>query len=1038
MKFTKNQNLAIKKSDGNILVSASAGSGKTGVLKERVIEKLKSGINIDELVILTFTEAAASEMKSRILNEIYKENLSNQIEKIDNAIISTFDAFTLKLVKEYHYLLGLNNNIGIVDPVIIMSRETEIINEVLKKYYIENNKSFNQLFHRYFSKSSDWLEKSVYSIAKSLKKNPNYFEIINNYDEIYLNDKVLDDYLNDYFKFLRKDLTLLKLDFEKEYLERVILDNDYQDYLLKLDELVNTLLKSDNEEFFKIISLTDLPKKPRNKELVKPEIHIYIENLKKEFSNLFVEEYSDFLSNFNESVDSVKTILEIVKDYLLEFEKIKIKEELFSFDDIMFLAIRLFEEFPDVRNKFKGKVKEILVDEYQDTNDLQDYFISLISDNNLFMVGDVKQSIYRFRDANPNNFMRIYTDYQKNNTGSAIFLQENFRTNAFVLEEINKIFKKIMTESNGGIDYSNEQVLVTGFDEAFGLHEKDSFILALYDLEKINQEYKELNRAEIEAHLVAQDIKKRIDGHEKLYSLKNGKYETVDYKDVTILASQKVDFFTYAKIISSYNIPIQVFKDEPFFSSDEISLIFQYLILIMCFKDEEYFKKYFKTSLYAVARSFVYKIKDQEISDYLAFEKLEKISDIDSLLNYKNLKNVYEDITEIIAKSWLLPPVNILENVYRKLDIYRHIAELDNPRNKEEKLDFFLLKVKGFKDFSFMDLIKYLEIIIENNDFDIQYAEEKKQVNAVRLMSMHQSKGLQFPVCYIIGLYKQFNNSENKESFVFNKNYGILTKSYHDGFYFNFVQKLYFNKEKQEDISERIRLLYVAMTRAVNKLVIFLDYDERLLVNNNKPLSLKHLLYQGLNLSQDDVIDFQVLDNDIKKLKIEKTDDDIKLLKFNFKEEDVKKIKYSKRIVEILDDETISFIDLGNKYHQLLEKIDFFDVEDSIKDFPDRLKKSIKHLVNTDIFKDLENPSFYQEYEFYQEKDSVIFKGIIDLLVIDRSAVYVIDYKLKNIDDDSYITQLKGYKNFLEDKIDKPIKIFLYSLFDEVLKEVFL
>ena len=1038
MEFTKSQNLAIRKSGNNILVSASAGSGKTGVLKERVIEKLKSGINIDELVILTFTEAAASEMKSRILNEIYQENLSSQIEKIDNAIISTFDAFTLKLVKEYHYLLGLNNNIGIVDPVIIMSRETETINQVLKKYYIENNKSFNQLFHRYFSKSSDWLEKSVYSIAKSLKKNPKYFDIINNYDEIYLKDKVLEDYLDEYFNYLRTDLSLLKFDLEKEYLNKVVLDNDYQDYLLKLNNFVDTLLNNDNERFFKVLSVTELPKKPRKKELVKPKVHIYIEDLKKEFSNLFIEEYSDFLNNFKESIDSVKTILEIVKDYLLAFEKIKTEEELFSFDDIMFLAIRLFEEFPDVRNKFKSKVKEILVDEYQDTNDLQDYFISLISDNNLFMVGDVKQSIYRFRDANPNNFMRIYTEYQKFGTGSAIFLQENFRTNCFVLEEINKIFKEIMTESTGGIDYTNEQVLVTGFEKSHELHKKDSFKLGLYDLEKINVEYPEFSKAEIEAHLVAQDIKKRIEGREKLYSLKKGIYENVDYKDITILASQKVDFFTYAKVISSYNIPIQVFKDEPFFSSDEISFVFQYLLLMMCFKDEEYFKKYFKTSLYAVARSFVYKIKDQEISDYLAFEKTEKITDIENLLNYECLKKVYEDITKIIAKSWLLPPVNILEDIYRTVDIYRHIAELDNPRNKEEKLDFFLLKVKGFKDFSFVDLIKYLEIIIENNDFDIQYTEEKKQVNAVRLMSMHQSKGLQFPICYIIGLYKQFNNSENKESFVFNKNYGILTKSYHDGFYFNFMQKLYFNKEKQEDISERIRLLYVAMTRAINKLVIYLDYDERLLVNDNKPLSLKHLLYQGLNLSQDNIIDFKVFDNDIRKSTLEKTDDEIKLIKFSFKEEDVKKTKYSKGIVEILDDEVISFIDLGNRYHQLLERIDFSDVEESIKDFPDKLKKSIIHLVNTDIFKKLENPSFYQEYEFYQEKNSYVFKGVIDLLVIDENMVYVIDYKLKNIDDEAYITQLKGYKSFLEDKIDKPIKLFLYSLFDEVLKEVFL
>jgi ATP-dependent helicase/nuclease subunit A len=1040
MGYTKSQLEAINYKTGNILVSASAGSGKTGVLKERVITKLKNGIDIDKLVILTFTKAAAEEMKSRIINEIESLNLTDQLPKIDNAIISTFDAFTLRLVTEYHYLLGLDKDITISDQVLIKIRKQETIKKVLEKYYLNNDEAFKLLFKRYFNKSDGWLEDSVYKIGEALRKLADYEQYICDYADLYQEKEFIELNAKKYIKQIIQKLKDEYQDFSVMYLEKLpAFDEKFQEYILNVKTIVDEIINEDDENviIIKIINFKR-PTKPKNKELSAPAILDVLKDIKDEFKKLFVFSYDDLLTSVKSSFQVANELLKIVTDYLDEFNRIKAEEMLYSYEDIMFFAIKLFEDFDDIRLKFINNIHEILIDEYQDTNDLQDWFISLIANNNVFMVGDVKQSIYRFRDANPKNFMRIYREYNDHNTGKAIFLQENFRSNRFVLEAINQIFKQIMTYEVGGVDYEDEQVLKTGYDEDYLLHDANAFETKVYDINLIKDDYPNQTREETEAHLVAQDILKRMEDNEEIYDLKLGKKRSLAFSDFTVLVDRKKAFLTYAKVISKYNIPIDIYDDEPFFSSDEIRFVFQYLLLINCFKDDKYFKKYFKTSLYAVARSFVYRIKDEVIAKFLAFESLEEIADISKLSNDTSLRIIYQDINDIIAYYWDYPPSKILEIVYQKTNIYLKIAELNNPRQKEEKLDFFLLKVKAIKEFTYQELIMYLEAIIETEDFDIEYAEKKNNVNAVKLMSIHKSKGLQFPIVYLIGLYKQFMNMENKEPFIFNKDYGILTKSYQEGFYPNFLQKLYFNEVESENVSEKVRLLYVAMTRAINKIVLVLDYDESFLEKKHKILSFKHLLYQTIKIDENMIEEFKIpsLVNQKKALNV--SEEVIEFKRFDFSYEKLVKVRYSKAMTNFLDDDAIKMIDKGNEYHQLLEIVDFNDLENSIKDFPNNLKQAIKNLVNQPLFTELKNPKFYQEYEFYQEKENRVLRGIIDLLIIAEDRVITLDYKLKNIDDEAYVKQLKGYYDFLKEKIDKPIKLFLYSLFDNELKEVIL
>ncbi|PKK94692.1 MAG: hypothetical protein CVV60_05145 [Tenericutes bacterium HGW-Tenericutes-5] len=1038
MGFTSSQIEAIHSRGSNVLVSASAGSGKTGVLKERVIEMLKAGEFIDELVVLTFTEAAAAEMKSRIVNDIYELKLTKQIERIDNAIISTFDAFTLRLVKEYHYLLGLDSNIGINDQVIISSRKKQLIKDVLKKYYLAKNPDFLRFFKMYFSKSDHWLEESVYSIGEAFRKRPDYFSLIENYDSFYLNEIFLESKADDYIESIKDQIRRNYLLFDKYFNnEANLVDLEYQNYLNEVNRIIVDLLEKSGDDFLSELVSISFPSKPRNKDTDKPKIIEQINKLKKDFDTLFASNKKELISNFRMSSFSVKILLEIVSEYLKRFESIKKEEKLFSFEDIMFYAIELFEKFEDVRFKFKNQIKEILIDEYQDTNDLQDRFISLIANENVFMVGDVKQSIYRFRNANPKNFMRIYDEYLNKGSGKAIFLQENFRSNKYVLESINKIFKQIMTTEVGGVDYEGKQVLISGYNNDSLLHQKNAFITKLYDFEKVKEVYQDLEKANVEAKIVAKDIVARLSRNELIYDLKKQAFRSLEYKDITILVSQKTDFNIYLEELSKYNIPVELYDDKPFFAGDEIRFIFEMIRLIYCFKDEEYLKQNFKSSLFGVARSFVYEIKDEEIITFLVKENVLSISDLNVLNNYESLKAIYEDIQDIIANFWDFPNGDIIEAIYKRLRIYSRLASLENPFESEKKIDFFLMKVKSLKEFEFKDLILYLEDIIEDSSYDIEYKEKKTDINAIKLMSMHKSKGLQFPLVYLIGLYKQFHNPENKSPFIFSKDLGILTKSYLDGFYPNFMQKLLFNEVDKEDLSEKLRLLYVAMTRAVNELVMVLDYKED--IDEFKTIkSFSILLHQTLKFDESDLFDFKVDDFELEEKKLEETNKVIKLNRFSFAKEEVKRVSYSKKINDLLDDETIRLLESGSEYHKYLEMVDFNNVGESIVTYPNFVRLAIEELVGSSLFKGLKNPKYYKEYEFYEETNEGVFRGVIDLLIIDDLKIIALDYKLKNIEDSAYKRQLLGYYNYLRTKTDKPVQLFLYSLTNRVLKEIVL
>ena len=387
-KWTEEQTQAIYKKGKNIIVSAGAGSGKTAVLSQRVLEHVKSGINIDELLILTFTNAAAQEMKERIRKKIKEvPELKDQLDKIDIAYITTFDAYSLSLVKKYHDYLNISNKINIIDNSIMTIEKEQILEEIFLEYYESKNEKFLKLINDFCLKDDSEIKRAILTLNNKLDNKYDKEKILDTYIDSYYQDDVIDKYINEYMKLIKKKIHSIakQIDNLGYYVD--------SEYINKLYDVVNPILNSKSYEEIKFSS-TNFGRMPilRGAEDSAKVIKDEIKNLINELREL--TKYNN-LEEIKNSIYSTKDITYIIIELVKELDKrvceYKRKNNAYEFVDISKMAIGILEKFEDIRNDLKCTYKEILIDEYQDTNDLQDMFISYIENNNVYMVGDIKQ-----------------------------------------------------------------------------------------------------------------------------------------------------------------------------------------------------------------------------------------------------------------------------------------------------------------------------------------------------------------------------------------------------------------------------------------------------------------------------------------------------------------------------------------------------------------------------------------------------------------------------------------------------------------------
>ena len=806
--YTKPQQKAIT-TEGNVIVSAGAGSGKTQVLTERVKYFVKNkGYKLDEFLILTFTNLAAGEMKDRIRKALTDEGL-DAANYVDTADICTFDSYALSIVKKYHFMLNVSPNISIVDSNIISVRKRTIIEDIFEELYKQENPEFLKMIDRFCFKDDKELKELVLKIYDKALLSNDTDSYINNYIENYYNDNLIND-------MILKAIDIIK-DERKNILEKLNLVTERP--CSKKDprpfrQAVETVLS----DFFEANTYNELvnalPEKlgvrsPSGMDEDEKENNQTFLKLYKKMSTL-IQSFPDSEVSFKEfvlsNVEYAKVLLNVVKELDSKIKAYKDKYQVYEFNDIAKLALNLVRTNEEVRNTIKNKLKMIMIDEYQDTSSLQEAFINEIGNNNVYMVGDVKQSIYRFRNARCDIFIDKYEKYKAGIDGTAIDLNTNFRSRKEVLSDINYIFENLMTKEYGGADYRKDHIIEFGNTKYIKEGYVDTNNHSTFIFHNKHGEDAPVE----EANIIARDIIDKINNHYQVLG-KDG-LRDCKFSDFCILMDRGSEFDTYAKVFTEYHLPLYVENDENISECDIVLILINILKLIKAINDNDYKSIEFRKAFLSVARSFLYNYTDDELL---------QICDNNTFENDK----IVSSIKDVLFKYKTYPLAKQFEQIIFGLDIYNELIYSGEVTKNEKYLDMFLNMFSEMSklDYSLEDFIIYMENI-DTYDLKITLSSVGSSIDSIKIMNIHKSKGLEFNIIYYAGLYKGFNQTEYRSSFGVSNKYGLILKPEHDEDS-NIIQIINNKYEYKEDISERIRLFYVALTRAKEKMIFVVRDD---------------------------------------------------------------------------------------------------------------------------------------------------------------------------------------------------------------------
>ena len=1035
-RWTKEQEEAIYTSGKNIIVSAGAGSGKTAVLSERVLHKIEEGTHVNELLILTFTRAAADEMKDRIRKKISgKEELKKELTLLNSSYITTFDSFALSVVKKYHYLLNITDNINITDESIVKIQNKKILDEIFERSY--KNIRFQELIKKYCIKTDKVLKENILSIALKIDGFIDPFGFIDNVYNNFFNENNVDNLLKTYESIINDLKKTIELEIENMSL---YFDNDY---IEKVNDAVYNILNADIDELH-LYSTVKLPTVPRGSS---EEAKASKDSLKKVCDKLLsygnYGTINDIKNDIYSTKDTVLTILDIIKEFLLEIEKYKKENDIYTFNDISKLSIKILKENENIREELKSSFKEIMIDEYQDTNDVQETFIGMISNNNVYMVGDIKQSIYRFRGSNPEIFKEKYSNYSKDIGGYKIDLIKNFRSRSEVLDNINKIFCLIMDYNLGSAEYSVSHQMVYG-NTAYDTEKVDGFNYNFRVLEYLNKQKESgFSDIEVEIFTIAKDIKNKLDNNFQVFDKEDGKLRNATYNDFVIILDRSKYFDDFKKIFEYFDIPLTILKDGKLNSTTDILLIKNLVDFIIKIKEDVYDID-FKYDFISIARSFLYEYSDEYIFDIVTNNKIKETTIYNDLSTLSDKLNSY-------TSSLLFNDILDVTNFYNKLNKVGDYEEV-NVRLKTINSLSSSLSSLGL---SIMDFRDYLTDIIENDE-DIKYATYTKEGNSVKILTIHKSKGLEYPICYFADLDHEFNTSELKDKFIVDKKYGLIVPSNLEEIDNSLLKEMYKYDFNREEVSEKIRLFYVALTRAREQMIIVLpDRETRTLEKNNDGVieeirrlsfnklssfiyGIKNYLYsyfEGIDIEKLGLTKNYLYPKKIVQETLNNIKDNINVEEINIVNEVVEEKHFSKETNKIITKEENDLMKFGTKVHEIFELLDFKNIDLSLVDNK-FIRNKVEKFLSNDLLKNISNANIYKEYEFIYNKDNNEYHGIIDLMLEYDNHIDIIDYKLKGITDENYIKQLNGYKEYIEKISNKNVSTYLYSILDEKVLQI--
>ncbi len=875
MNFTPEQQSAIDKKGSNILVAAAAGSGKTAVLVERIIQKiLKQNVDIDKLLVATFTNSAASEMRERVLDAIYKkldeepENaiLQKQINLLGKSNICTIHSFCLDVIRNNFFEIDISPNcrIGAEEEIVLLKQE--VLEDLFEKKYESEDEEFLNLTYVYTNyKSDDDLKNIVLKLYEFSQSAPFPKEWL--YEKVEMFNPCVpheEDFGKTIWgKIILKEIEELILEVKNNF---EILKNELVKYP-ELDKYVdvinqdigvfngfeNAIKNSWDSAFNYFNNDLEFDRWPVDKSItniVKDNIKEARANLKTIFRNSIAKRLlynsEDAYKDIFEMYDILVSLRDLVFNFDEDFKAKKKEKNLIDFNDIEHYALEVLVNktedgkiIPtDVAQRYREKFEEIAIDEYQDSSQIQEMILNSISNGkNIFMVGDVKQSIYKFRKACPDLFIEKYENYDLsgNEKGLKIKLFKNFRSRKNILDITNVIFENIMSKELGDIEYNKEEYLNLGadFEEIEnGVGKSEVCIIDNFEdnendeteKDEVIEEIEDITKEELESKLVAKKIREMID--KKLIVKDKKGLRKIKYKDIVILLRSTKNANIYEREFLKNNIPVFSDTGAEYLNTIEIQTIINLLkILDNPIND---------IALVTVLRSVLFGFTDNEIIEIRLVNReknfwstlLEATKKIDDEKLVLKINNFLETIKRWKENSEYLPLTELIWKIYVETGYYNYVALMPNGTLRQANLKMLFERARDYEKTSFKGLFNFIRFIekLKLGSSDLNSAKViGENEDVVRIMSIHKSKGLEFPVVFLCNTNKNINFQDLNGDILLHNDMGIGAQ------YINYERKIeYYTaakhairlKMKEENISEEMRILYVALTRAKEKLII--------------------------------------------------------------------------------------------------------------------------------------------------------------------------------------------------------------------------
>ena len=889
-KWTPDQRKVIELGDRNILVSAAAGSGKTAVLVQRIIEKISdksNPVDIDKLLVVTFTRAAAAEMKERVLSAIENmiidnpddEHLQRQVTLLHNAQITTIDSFCQNIIRNYFYTIDLDPVFRVGDENELSIVKTDLLQDIIEEKYSQEDEKYDRFveFADTLSpgRTDGDIEELVLKLFNISMSYPWPMEWLKSCGEMYKCSSVEELEESLWLKELSSyvhEMASVYLDMAKKAKRMCNDDNGPGQYsdaiesdIIQINEMVEASSYTEQFEAFyrynpaRLSTKKDPLADPDKKKEVKDIRDLYKKRISGIKEDFFFQSPDEMLKDMKKMQPMIDQLIELTIEFSQAFAEKKRADGILDFADMEHFALDILVtknedkvEPSSVAKELQEYYDEIMTDEYQDSNFVQELILTSISrtpENKpyLFMVGDVKQSIYQFRLARPELFMKKYNTYSIGDSKyQRIDLHQNFRSRECVLESANYIFGKIMQKCVGGIDYDEAASLVPGrvYKEC-EYRTSDSTDIIVIE-QKGEEDEEAIEKKTLEASVIGNKIRDMVQGDDPLYV--NGKdgYHRVEYRDIVILLRSLSGWSEeFIETLTDMGIPAYSDTKTGYFGSLEVATMLNMLRIIDNPRQD--------IPLAAILRSEIGGFSDEEMACIGILPRtLNYWDSLKLFLKYGNecgedmsvywdmlplddnaLETLYDKtericgmIEEFHESAKVLSVYEILQQIYRKTEFYSIMSAMPAGEKRAANLDILLQQSLEFAENGHRGIFGFTHYIESMKKSNIDFGEASvtgESTNAVRIMSIHKSKGLQFPVVFVAGMGKKFNLTDARKATIIDADYGI-------GSDFidiesrvkqpTLVKKFLANQIKRNTLAEEIRILYVALTRAEEKIII--------------------------------------------------------------------------------------------------------------------------------------------------------------------------------------------------------------------------